>query len=730
MNEPRGAPAEAIVGAITAGAATAGLVGGGLVGWLIGYAFGAGRLAIPGLAPLVAGGPGTAAFAFAAVCGATLGLVGGVLGTTSETRVPADRRTAGSGSGHEGHQSESHGGHQSTHGSRLVQQLPIYGAALIALFMAATLIVIARRALGAAEPSDQRNRVTWNQKNATRVGGARDDETAALVRQVAYPATRPDNSPRLLVMVPADWRLALAATPLIARPVSAALVFADEAATDGTLGSPPTRLTVGADASAGDEGRIAGDPAAVAAALDARLAREVGMVSRGVIVVAADADARWALPAGAYAARTGTPILFVTRREVPAATAAALQRRAGSVRILVLGREDAVPEAVVRQLARFGRVTRGAGDSYAANAVRFAEFRDEAADIGWGRGSRSPGQWTSFNAILVNGDRWQDGVVAAHLARAGKSGPLLFTERERLPAVVDNYLWRQRPAFAATPAEGPFNHLWVVGSFSRVGYLPQAWADYSQEIEQYMTLGDSAASGFEVLAIGWVALSIASAFWILYHARRRLPDVMPMMKAAWFVFALLLGPVALAFYVQSYHRVPKVRASDGMVTWQRSVWGQTVSATVMMFGFDMMLMVLAVFALAYFGFPIVRSGGPLYILGSSMFLMMVLMYVVALVLMVLVFHTPMTMHERKIGSYAKALVVGFPVMAATMTIESLGMMPTMWWAQMAYLPGMQMPTEDEITMWATLLMAVAVGFLVVLPFNYWMVKRGAKSGAM
>jgi hypothetical protein len=58
------------------------------------------------------------------------------------------------------------------------------------------------------------------------------------------------------------------------------------------------------------------------------------------------------------------------------------------------------------------------------------------------------------------------------------------------------------------------------------------------------------------------------------------------------------------------------------------------------------------------------------------------------------------------------------------------MMPTMWWAQMAYLPGMQMPTEDEMTMWATLLMAVAVGFLVVLPFNYWMVKRGAKSGAM
>jgi hypothetical protein len=57
-------------------------------------------------------------------------------------------------------------------------------------------------------------------------------------------------------------------------------------------------------------------------------------------------------------------------------------------------------------------------------------------------------------------------------------------------------------------------------------------------------------------------------------------------------------------------------------------------------------------------------------------------------------------------------------MVATMTGESLGMMPTMWSAQMLYLPAMQMPTGDDFTMWVTLLMSVFVGFLVVLPFNY------------
>ena len=273
------------------------------------------------------------------------------------------------------------------------------------------------------------------------------------------------------------------------------------------------------------------------------------------------------------------------------------------------------------------------------------------------------------------------------------------------------------------------NHVWAVGSFDRIAYGAQAWADYSQEIEQYMTLGDSAVSGFEALGLGWIILSIASAIWILFHSIKRLPDVMPMMKAAWTIFALLLGPLAVWLYIKNYHRREKME-HDGMVMWQRPLWAQVVSATVMMFAFDMMLVVLAVFIIASFGFPIIPFNSPVYWLGSAMFLMMVLMYVIALVVMMLVFHTPMTMHERKINSYGKAFLVGLPIMLATMTVESLGMRPTMWWAQMLYLPAMQMPTRDDFTMWATLLMSVFVGFLFVLPYNYWMVKRGAKIGTM
>ena len=704
-----------VIGEKTRWWALAGFLLGAAAGCAIGLAFGYGWLQTTGVALLGAGGPPVPAFVLAVTLASLGGLTGGLLGTSSEARAAADST----------HRDQDGRGVPPQHGTRaLVRQLPIYGTLALVLFMAYTLYVIASRALGAGTASDQQNRVTWNQKNATRLGGTSDAETATYVLQTAYPATRAENRPRVVVTVPDDWRIALAATPLIARPTNAALIVSSPSGLDAESRREIARL-----GAADVESPPSNAPAEWASRVDERLASASGRFSADLILVSQDADYQWALPAGAYAARTGTPILFVGRSGVPAATAAALARRSGRARMFVLGPPAAVPGGTLTALRRYGSVTRIAGGSYAENAVRFAEFRDAGAGFGWGHDGRGPRRYASVNSILVNGNRWQDGVVAAHLARAGKSGALLLTGGSRLPPAVDDYLWRVRPRFSDTPAEGPYNQVWVVGSFDRISYGAQAWADYSQEIEQYMTLGDSAVSGFEALVIGWLVLSIASALWLVHHARTRLPDVMPMMVGAWAMFALLLGPVALVLYAKSYNHRPQMRR-DGMAVWQRPVWAQVVSATVMMFGYDMMLMVLAVFLLAYRGFPIVQLDGPFFWLGSSMILMMVLMYLVAFVAMLLVFHTPMTMRERKITSYGRALLAGLPIMAGTMAAESVGMMPAMWWAQMSFLPGMQMPTDDDLTMWGTLLIAAVVGFVVVLPFNYVWVKRGRKMGMM
>ena len=736
---------ESVIGEHTSWWGLTGMLIGVAVGWLIGLPFGYGKLNLPGLAPLASGGAEIPGLIFSSFFGSLFGLIGAVLGTSSDAK-------------------EHHGGHERKkhEKAQFVQHLPIYGSIALVFFMLATLYVIAVRGLCIGTASDQSARVTWNQKNATRVGGRTDNETAVQALQIAYPATRPENSPGAIVNIPDDWRTALAATSLIARPFNAALVVAssnDEninrevqrlrresaGATAPVVPSPsPSPATEAAPAptpfqtktiyldTAGDtpgESITGADPASIAAAIDERRANVGGAFSANVIVVSSEHDYRWAMPAAAYSARTGMPVLFVSGNDVPAATVMALQRRNGHARIFVLGPNTVVSDKVVNQLQPFGRATRIEGGNYFDNAVHFAEFRDAGAEFGWGRMGRGSRQFSNVNTILVNGENWRDAVAAAHLARAGKSGALLFTEKDRLPAVVDNYLWRQRPIFAATPAEGPFNHIWVVGSFDRIAYGTQAWADYSQEIEQYMTLSDSAVSGYEALGISWLILSVACAIWILFHSVKRMPEVMPMMKAAWVIFALMLGPIALWLYIMSYHGRKKMR-HEGMTRWERPLWLQTVGATVMMFAFDMMLMCLAVFLVAYFGFPIIPFNGPLYFIGTSMFLMMVLMYLIALIVMMLVFHTPMTMHERNISSYAKAFMAGLPIMIATMSVESLGMMPTMWWQQMFFLPAMQMPTNDDFTMWSTLLFSVFIGFLVVLPFNYWMVRRGKKMGTM
>lgn len=718
-----------LIGEKTRTWALAGLAIGAVLGAAVGLALGYGVISVRVLAPIGASSVAVPAFVAACVLGAAGALTGGMLGTRSEA-IAASAEVA--------QKPDTATSHTPMPSSGWLAHLPIDGSIVLITIMALTLYAISSIAIGSGAPSDQSNRVHWELKNATRVGGVDDRATELGALETAYPGTRPENRAGMLVVVPSDWRIALAATPLIVRPINAALLVSD--------GSEATASRVTALRAAGvadpstlsiSAGAIGTGPEAIVSAaeltdgVDSLVTSTTGHQIADVMVVAADAPAAWALPAAAYAARTGTSIAFVTATTIPQATARMLERRHHAASIYVIGPRSVISDHTEQALRSYGRVTRISGRTPERNAISFAEYEDAETDFGWGHTGRGPRAFANMNSILVSSDRWQDAIAAAHLARStGKSGPLILTHGSHLTAAVESYLWRLRPAYANTPAEGPYSNVWVVGSFARIPYIAQARADYAEEIEQYMTLGDSALSGFEGLTVAWLVFAIASALWIMYHAGRRVPDIMPMMRAAWVLFALLLGPVAVWWYTASYHRRPTMRMDGGMVMWERPMWGQVVSATVMMFAFDMMLMVFAVFALAYIGFPIIQANGPLYWTGTSMFLMMIAMYVIALILMLLVFHAPMTMHERQIGSYLRALRIGAPIMVATMTVESLGMMPTMWWAQMSFLPSMQMPTGDDLTMWGTLLMSVTVGLLVVLPFNYVLVKRGIKQGMM
>jgi len=61
-------------------------------------------------------------------------------------------------------------------------------------------------------------------------------------------------------------------------------------------------------------------------------------------VVSGDAPSALSMPAAAYAARTGTPVLFVSGNSIPAPTAGALQNRNGRALAVSLGGTESLIE--------------------------------------------------------------------------------------------------------------------------------------------------------------------------------------------------------------------------------------------------------------------------------------------------------------------------------------------------------------------------------------------------
>ena len=69
---------------------------------------------------------------------------------------------------------------------------------------------------------------TFATKNTTRVGGADAVADAAAVARAVYPATTADTRPDAVTLVDdRDWRIAVAASVLMSRPVRAPMLFTD-----------------------------------------------------------------------------------------------------------------------------------------------------------------------------------------------------------------------------------------------------------------------------------------------------------------------------------------------------------------------------------------------------------------------------------------------------------------------------------------------------------------------
>ena len=328
-------------------------------------------------------------------------------------------------------------------------------------------------------------------KNTTRVATADPVDTAAAVARIVFPGGGPGQLPDAVTLADeGDWRGALAGAVLMAPPLRAPLLYTANGEIPSATADALRALRPGGSAkangaqairlgtAAGPEGlrvtSLAGaDPYTLARNIDDYRSRVAGRPSASVIVVPADAP-QFAMPAAAWAAKSGDPVLFTARDRRPAPTAAAI-RAHGRPRIYLLGPASVVAASVEGELSRLGTVTRIAEADAPRTAVAFARFQDGA--FGWG--IVDPGHGFAF----ANPGRPGDAGAAAPLSASGMYGPLLITAPGgSLPASVSEYLLDVRPGYSSDPVRGVYNHGWIVGDPQAVGVAAQATIDGLLEI--------------------------------------------------------------------------------------------------------------------------------------------------------------------------------------------------------------------------------------------------------
>jgi hypothetical protein len=332
-------------------------------------------------------------------------------------------------------------------------------------------------------------------KNTTRVAGAGPVADAAGVALATSPATGGlEGPPAVSLVAEEDWPAAIAASSFVAEPIGApVLLSGPEEVPDLTLtaltslapkGSPETgdsQLFRFGDALA-PEGLRAQDidganPAELAAAAAAERQKLTGKKPEHVVLVSSDRP-EFAMPAAAWAARSGDPILFVQSDSVPTPTLDALSELKG-VPIYVLGPEPVVSNEVIDQIAKETKSEpqRIGEDDAVSNSIAFARYSD--GDFGWN--VTDPGH----GLVLANATRPEDAGAAAPLSASGKWGPLLLTDNaDVLPAPLEGYLLDIKPGFVDDPTRAVYNHAWIIGDQQAISVDVQAQVDDLLELTE------------------------------------------------------------------------------------------------------------------------------------------------------------------------------------------------------------------------------------------------------
>jgi len=329
-------------------------------------------------------------------------------------------------------------------------------------------------------------------KNTTRIAGVDSAAVAAGAALAVYPSQGGLEGPGAVSLVASeDWQSGVAASVLMSDPIGApVLVSETDEVPDvtttalvalGPQGSPDT-----GDAQAFAIGQVAtpsglrvssvdgANPAEIAAGVD-DLRRKLTDSAPDHIVLASSDEAAFAMPAAAWAARSGDPVLFVQRDSVPTATLEVLKRYE-NVPVYVLGPSSVISSKVMNDVHEISpNAVRIAGDDPMTNATEFARYDDGV--FGWN--ITDPGH----GLVIASTARPMDAAAASPLSASGKWGPLLLTETgDVVPAPLRGFLLDIKPGYVDDPTRGFYNHAWLIGDSRTLSVGFQAQIDELLEL--------------------------------------------------------------------------------------------------------------------------------------------------------------------------------------------------------------------------------------------------------
>ncbi|MGH2762994.1 MAG: cell wall-binding repeat-containing protein [Thermoleophilaceae bacterium] len=332
-------------------------------------------------------------------------------------------------------------------------------------------------------------------RNTIRVGGSNAVADAAGVAGALYPATGDADRPTAVVLVDKeDWQSAIAASVLAGTPIGAPLLLTDgdevPAVTQDTLerlapkGSDLSEdaqvIRIGPDVARPEGFKTAliegDDPYERAAAIDRFFSAARGRPSGDVVLYSGE-EAAWAMPAAAWAARSGDAALPVRSDSIPRPIARVLAAHERP-NVYLLGSERVISERVAdrleeRRLAR--TVNRIEGPTPVENAIAFARY--EKGDFGWR--INVPGH----NFAIASTSRPMDAAAAAPLATRGVFAPLLLTDQvEELPEALESYLLSVQPGYEDDARDAVYNRAWILGDDSAISVRQQARIDAVTEL--------------------------------------------------------------------------------------------------------------------------------------------------------------------------------------------------------------------------------------------------------